>query len=74
MALLPLSLRASIDPATAADIEVLMGLWNTLEDVVRWGLMGNPRRMIEEVVVQDEYTHDVVMPYADGLYLVFDTT
>jgi hypothetical protein len=30
--------------------------------------------MIEEVVIQDEYTHDVVMPYADGLYLVFDTT
>ncbi len=74
MPLLPLSLRAPIDPATAADIEVLMGLWKTLEDVVRWGLMGNPRRMIAEVVVQDEYTHDVVMPYADGLYLVFDTT
>jgi hypothetical protein len=74
MALLPLLFRASIDPATAADIQVLMGLWKTLEDVVRWGLMGNPRRMIEEVVVQDEYTHDVVMPYADGLYLVFDTT
>jgi hypothetical protein len=74
MALLPLLFRAPIDPATAADIQVLMGLWKTLEDVVRWGLMGNPRRMIEEVVVQDEYTHDVVMPYADGLYLVFDTT
>jgi hypothetical protein len=74
MPLLPLSLRAPIDPATAADIEALMGLWKTLEDVVRWGLMSDPRRMVEEVVVQDEYTHDVVMPYADGLYLVFDTT
>jgi hypothetical protein len=71
---MPLFLRASIDPARLADLETLTGLWKTLEDVVRWGLAGEPRRLIEEVVVQDEYTHDVVMPYADGLYLVFDTT
>lgn len=71
---MPLLLRAPIDPAAAADLEALVGLWKKLEDVVRWGLSGTPRRMIEEVVVQDEYTHDVVMPYADGLYLIFDTT
>ena len=66
--------RASIDPATAESLEALTGMFHTIEEVVRWGLMGKPRRMIEEVVIQDEYTHDVVMPYADGLYLVFDTT
>lgn len=69
-----LTLRAPLDPETAASLEAITGLFRTLEDVVRWGLAGEPRRMIEEVVVQDEYTHDVVMPYADGLYLVFDTT
>lgn len=69
-----LFLRASVDAATLADIEAVTGSMRTLEDVVRWGLLSKARRMIEEVVVQDEYTHDVVMPYADGLYLVFDTT
>jgi len=38
-----------------------------LEDLVRWG--GD----IVEVVVQDEFTHDVVVR-ADGGFLVFDTT
>ena len=46
----------------------------TLEEVVRWGLALRPPRVIERVVVQDEYTHDVVLPYADGVYLVYDTT
>ncbi|HZF55060.1 MAG TPA: hypothetical protein VE093_40695 [Polyangiaceae bacterium] len=71
---MPLTLRASLDPEATASLEAVTGLFRTLEDVVRWALSGEPRRMIEEVVVQDEYTHDVVMPYADGLYLVFDTT
>jgi hypothetical protein len=71
---MPLLFRTQVDPATAESLEALTSLFHTLEDVVRWGLAGKPRRMIEEVVIQDEYTHDVVMPYADGLYLVFDTT
>jgi len=43
----------------------------TLEDIVRW-----PLGMIAEVVVQDEYTHDVVVrvPSLDSVHLVFDTT
>jgi hypothetical protein len=44
----------------------------TLEEVVRWAL---PRgHEIVEVVVQDEYTHDVVVACRDGRWLVFDTT
>jgi hypothetical protein len=30
--------------------------------------------MIARVVIQDEYTHDVVLPYDEGVYLVYDTT
>ena len=30
--------------------------------------------MLAEVVVQDEYTHDVVVPWGDGLWLVYDCT
>jgi hypothetical protein len=29
---------------------------------------------VVEVVVQDEFTHDIVVPWEDGRYLVFDTT
>jgi hypothetical protein len=45
----------------------------TLEDVLRWG--GD----VVDVIVQDEYTHDVIVAYAGGGgpsagFLVFDTT
>ena len=46
----------------------------TLEDVVRYGLASSPPRRIEEVVTQDEYTHDVVIPFDDAHFLVFDAT
>jgi hypothetical protein len=46
----------------------------TLEEVVRWSLALTPPRLIARVVIQDEYTHDVVLPYDDGVYLVYDAT
>jgi hypothetical protein len=30
--------------------------------------------VVSNVVVQDEFTHDVVVPFRDGLVLVYDTT
>jgi hypothetical protein len=46
----------------------------TLEEVIRWGLAQPSPKMILEVLVQDEYCHDVVMEWESGLHLVFDTT
>lgn len=46
----------------------------TLEEVVRWGLAQKPPRLIQSVVTQDEYTNDVVLPAAEGVFLVYDTT
>lgn len=45
--------------------------FQTLEQVVQWVLRSG--HSIEEIVVQDEYTHDVVVRTNDG-YLVYDTT
>ena len=67
-------MRAGVAAETAAEIERLVAGQRTLEDVVRWGLAQVPPRLVERVVVQDEYTHDVVVGYADGVYLVYDTT
>jgi hypothetical protein len=69
-----LEAMADFPAATLASIEALVGAQKTLEDVVRWGLAQHPPRLVEAVVVQDEYTHDVVLPWADGVYLVYDTT
>ncbi len=44
----------------------------TLEHVVQWSLTLDPIE-IADVINQDEYTVDVVMPYRD-LWLQFDST
>ncbi|HEV7766172.1 MAG TPA: hypothetical protein VGQ76_14300 [Thermoanaerobaculia bacterium] len=46
----------------------------TLEQVFRWGLARSPRVLPGDVVMQDEYTHDVIFTAPDGSTLVFDTT
>jgi hypothetical protein len=45
----------------------------TLEEVIRWGLSQNPPCVLADVVVQDEFTHDVVVRCGD-VWLVYDTT
>jgi hypothetical protein len=45
----------------------------SLEQVVRWAFSRTPPSKVADVVVQDEYTHDVVIPWRE-VHLVFDTT
>jgi hypothetical protein len=65
--------KSLIDPRAEA-VYAVASRHKTLEDVVRWGLAQKPPRMIQSVVTQDEYTNDVVLLAADGVYLVYDTT
>lgn len=51
----------------------VMGL-RSLQEVVRWGFAQTPPRDVAQVIVQDEFCHDVVLPWRDGIYLAFDTT
>jgi len=66
--------RTDVDPGARRVIEALVSAQRTLEDVVRWGLALTPPRLIADVVVQDEYNHDVVLEHPAGVYLVYDTT
>jgi hypothetical protein len=44
-----------------------------LQEVIRWGFAQTPPSDVADVVIQDEFTHDVVLPWRD-VFLVFDTT
>ena len=46
----------------------------SLDEAIRWALNHDPKIAPEDVVVQDEYTHDVLFRTADSEYLVFDTS
>lgn len=44
----------------------------TLRDAVAWAATLDPPRTPADIVTQDEYTHDVVIEFDRGLYLVYD--
>ena len=50
------------------------GALQSLHEAMRWALGREPKIVPEDVVVQDEYTHDVLFRTADNTYLVFDTS
>jgi hypothetical protein len=66
--------RAGLTEAELRQLEAALVRHASLDRVVAWALAQTPPRMIADVVVQDEYTHDVVVPHEDGRYLVYDTT
>ena len=66
--------RAPVAEDVRRSITALLETQRTLEDVSRWGLALTPIRTIADIVVQDEYTHDVVMAHPAGVYLVYDAT
>lgn len=58
-------------------LEGELGSIESLADVLRWG-RNQPagvvdRRVIVDVVIQDEFTHDAVVPWRDGA-LIFGST
>ena len=46
----------------------------TLADVLQWAREQQPARQVVEIVTQDEYTHDVVLPFDGSHFLAFDAT
>lgn len=46
----------------------------TLDQVFRWALAHEPRFAPADVVIQDEYTHDILFSAPDGSFLIFDAT
>ena len=69
---------AGLNPSQLAAIENELAGQGGLQDVISWGLGeasgATNSNVVAEVVVQDEYTHDAIVPWRDSLVLVYDTT
>jgi len=65
--------RAGLTPELLAQLAAEVGGQATLSEVVRWSARRGATLL--DVIVQDEYTHDVVLELAGGArFLVYDTT
>ena len=70
--------HANLSSETVVGIEGELSAQENLKDVMAWAL-SQPGgafmpSVVAKVIVQDEFTHDVIVPWRDGLVLVYDTT
>jgi hypothetical protein len=70
----PLTDYADLGPQDKAQFEAMLSSLTSLERVLAWGRSQRSPYVIDEILTQDEYTHDVMMAVEGGRYLVFDTT
>lgn len=66
--------HSNISKQLASDVRAAVREQRTLGDVLEWGHSRTPSQDVEEIVTQDEYTHDVVVRWDAEHYLVYDTT
>jgi hypothetical protein len=66
--------RAGLAPVEVERLATIIARHSILAEVLRWAAVRSPPATVLEVVTQDEYTHDVVLGWRDGLCLVYDTT
>ena len=71
---IPLTWHFEIEAREKAEWEATLAGLTSLERVLAWGRAQEPKLVIDEILTQDEYTHDVIMAGTRGRYLVFDTT
>ena len=72
--MLSLELRPDVEhtPELHAFASVAQG-HTTLEAVLRWAHAQTPPATLEDVVIQDEYTHDVIVRWG-ARFVVYGTT
>ncbi len=74
MAEIPITYRTGLTPNKIAEVEKAIGGHRTLEKVLSWSLSRALPRLGSEIISQDEFSLDVIVPYDDRLYVVYDTT
>jgi len=71
---IPITNQAQLSDTQVAKLAAEIGGQATLHDILDWGFAHKPVRRVEEIVTQDEYTHDVLVPLDAPLYLAYDVS
>ena len=71
--MIPLIDYARLDASERDALARAIAPHTTLELALDWARTLTPPRGVESVLTQDEYTHDVLIPYGSR-YLVYDTS
>ncbi len=66
--------RAGVPPEVVERLGASHAAFRTLEQVLDWGRSQELPLAVADIVTQDEYTHDVLLPLDTRHWLVYDTT
>jgi hypothetical protein len=74
MRLVPVTSLGSVPTDVSSRVTAAVSGLLTLAEVLDWARRMTPPLVVTEIVTQDEYTHDIVLPFEGGHFLVFDAT
>lgn len=73
MGTLEILIPASLDEEVSSRLKRLTAEHTTLEKILHWCMEQKPPIRMEEMIQQDEFTNDLVIPF-EHLFLVYDVT
>jgi hypothetical protein len=74
MAKIELTDHAGLPKAEAEDLARVVAEHRGLDEIFAWGRQQSPPVHPADVIKQDEFTHDVLVPLGSGRWLVYGTT
>ena len=74
MADIPFHNYAGLSESALASLRLVTAAHRGLDQIFAWGRSQTPPVHPADVVKQDEFTHDVLVPLANGTWLIYGTT
>ena len=66
--------HAKLSAEISTELEREISTLGTLQELVKWGAAQLPPVLLAESIAQDEYTHDVIARWREGMVFVFGAT
>jgi hypothetical protein len=70
----PIENRAGLTPDEFAPLTTAVAGHRSIKHAIDWLAGHSPPLAPADMLTQDEFSHDVLVPYAGGLWLVYDVT
>jgi hypothetical protein len=74
VAIVPVENRARLDDERFATLAAVLRYQPSIKHALDWLLTHQPPLAPSDMITQDEYSHDILVTYPDGLYLAYDCT
>ena len=70
----PIENRGNVASAVFAPIAEAVASHRSMKHALDWLVSHDPPLTLNDMVTQDEFSHDILVQYPGGLWLVYDST